>query len=206
MRFIADEYVWWGRGCKKGSSSLSYARHQSVTSLSIDRLVTGCRLRKSGSRCVYIIEPAPSELSKVPPRTELLSSPGIFLHAYNRGVDRGPIFFRQSDYEQFITRMAEFLRRSEVMLLAYTLIPNHFHMLVQQLVPYGISRYLKEVCEGYAKYINRYRKRSGHLFQGRYKANDARDPQGLLHLSHYIHYNPVSAGLVAEPAGWKYSS
>ena len=142
----------------------------------------------------------------MPSRTELLSSSGIFLHAYNRGVDRGPIFFRESDYRQFITRMAEFLRRSEVTLLTYTLMPNHFHMLVQQLVPYGISRYLKEVCEGYAKYLNWYRKRSGHLFQGRYKADDARDPQGLLHLSHYIHHNPVSAGLVADPAEWKYSS
>jgi putative transposase len=102
--------------------------------------------------------------------------------------------------------MAEFLRGSDVTLLAYTLMPNHFHMLVQQLVSYGISKYVKNVCDGYAKFINKFRRRSGHLFQGRYKANEARDTEGVLHLSHYIHYNAVSAGLVGDPAEWKYSS
>ena len=129
-----------------------------------------------------------------------------WLHLYNRGVDRGSIFFKAREYEYFLKIVAETLPDSNLNLLLHCLLPNHFHFVVQQSKIHAVSHYMKLVCETYARFINGSRLRSGHLFQGRYKVKQVEDPGSLLRLSRYIHYNPVVAGLVSSVLEWKYSS
>jgi REP element-mobilizing transposase RayT len=137
--------------------------------------------------------------------SSLLSTTG-FLHVYNRGVDRGTIFFGKRDYEYFMALQAESLVGSHLRLLLHCLLPNHFHLVVQQSAAYAISGYMKRVSEAYAKFVNGKRMRCGHLFQDRFKVRLFEESSSLVRLSHYIHYNPVVAGLVPSIFDWKYSS
>lgn len=139
-------------------------------------------------------------------KTDILRKPGAILYAYNWGIDRGRISFSESDYGCFVSRMAEYLDPTEVSLVAYAILPDEFHLIVRQLAPYGLSHYLKDVCDGYARAVNRSRKRSGHLFQGRYRLREILDARGLICLSHDIHTRAVSSGLTEDPLQWEYSS
>ena len=76
-----------------------------------------------------------------------------------------------------------------VVLNAFTIIPNHFHLFVQNKEEKGISRYLQRVQNGYAKYFNAKYKRQGHLFQGAFRAIEVKTNEQLLYLSAYIHRN-----------------
>jgi hypothetical protein len=84
--------------------------------------------------------------------------------------------------------------------------PNHFHLILRQHKPYAISGYMKQVCERYARYLNKRLQRCGPLFSGRYKADMVGDACDLLRLSHYVHRNPCEARLVPAPQNWKHSS
>jgi putative transposase len=129
-----------------------------------------------------------------------------FFHAFNRGVDRQQIFFAPADYLFFIELMQKFHDASSLLLLAFTLMPNHFHLIVHQQSPYAISNFVKQVCERYVKHLNRYRKRVGHLFQSPYIPKLIDNESYLLYLSRYVHLNPVSGGLVKSPEDWPYGS
>ncbi|MGA9118426.1 MAG: transposase [Bacteroidota bacterium] len=139
-------------------------------------------------------------------KSKHLQSTDCDFHVYNRGVDRQTIFFRAEDYQYFTARMCESLELCAVALLSYCLLPNHFHLVLRQKQPYEISRYMKALCEGYAKAINSRRTRTGHLFGSRFKMARVKDPPSLLRLSHYVHCNPVKAGLVKNPLEWDFSS
>jgi putative transposase len=139
-------------------------------------------------------------------KTAYLESRGEYFHVYNRGVNRERIFFREDDYLFFLARIAEFLDRSELCILCYVLMPNHFHFLLRQIEPYAMARFFERLCDGYAKAINCFQGRSGHLFQGSYVPRWARTDEDVLFLSRYIHRNPVEAGLVSDSSDWQFSS
>lgn len=82
------------------------------------------------------------------------------------------------------------LRARRVELVAFCIMPNHFHLLVRELVPGGISRYVQRVELSYTKYFNTKYDTSGHVFQGRFQAKHIPDNEYLMHLSAYIHRNP----------------
>ena len=91
----------------------------------------------------------------------------------------------------------EIVQKRYVELTAFCLMPNHFHLIVKEVEEGGIARYMQRVLNSYTKYINTKYKRSGHLFQGPYKAVHVSGNTQLLHLSAYIHKNP------RELPGWK---
>ncbi|PIU03657.1 hypothetical protein COT44_02085 [Candidatus Shapirobacteria bacterium CG08_land_8_20_14_0_20_39_18] len=80
--------------------------------------------------------------------------------------------------------------KNEVILLAYCLMPNHFHLLIQQLTLDGMTKLLRRLLTTYSMYFNSRYKRVGHLFQGAFKAALIQEDSYLLHLSRYIHLNP----------------
>lgn len=82
-------------------------------------------------------------------------------------------------------------------ILAYCLMPNHFHLLAEQNSNHGILKKLSNIANGYAKYFNTKYHRVGSLFQGPFKAVLVETDEQLLHLSRYIHINPVVSGVVA---------
>lgn len=139
-------------------------------------------------------------------RNLLLQQTGVYCHVFNRGINRDQIFFSSSGYTLFISFLRKYQASQPVTLLAYCLMPNHFHLIVRQNQPYAIAAYMKNVCEHYAKAVNQWLGRSGHLFGSRYKISHIDDPLYLLQLSRYVHLNPVKAGIVESALEWDHSS
>jgi len=135
-----------------------------------------------------------------------------YYHVYNRGVEKRKIFLNQSDYQRFLDSILVFNsieplhrhfstnptaeakpRRNDelVKIVAFCLMPNHFHLLLKQENNNGISKYLHKLLTGYTMYFNKRHDRTGVLFQGVFKSKLVNDDPYLLHLSRYIHLNPL---------------
>ncbi|MBI2428361.1 MAG: transposase [Ignavibacteriales bacterium] len=139
-------------------------------------------------------------------KTKYIQTSNEYFHVYNRGVERKEIFFNERNFTYFIRRMTDALDPTEIEIVAYCLMPNHFHLLLFQKEPEGITKFVRSVCDGYAKAINKERSRTGHLFEGKYKIKQIESDDYLLHLSRYIHLNPVRAQLVSQAEEWEFSS
>ena len=142
-------------------------------------------------------------------RGELLVNDEYY-HIYNRGVDKRAIVMDIYDSERFVQSMIDFNSTETigsvyeysfvkekyenkddtlVEIIAYCLNPNHFHLLLKQVVDNGISKYMHRLSTGYTNYFNLRYKRSGSLFQGKYKFKHIEDNDYLLHLSAYVNLN-----------------
>lgn len=86
----------------------------------------------------------------------------------------------------------------EVKIIAFCLMPNHFHLLMKQEKDGGTSRFISNFCNSYSKYFNKKHARVGPLFQGAFKAVRVETDEQLIHLSRYIHLNPVSSFIIKE--------
>ncbi|BAZ17990.1 hypothetical protein NIES4071_98710 [Calothrix sp. NIES-4071] len=128
-----------------------------------------------------------------------------FYHIYNRGNNRQKIFFERENYVYFLRLMKEHLITNAVDIVAYCLMPNHYHFLVY-LRDETLSDAMKSLSLSYTKAINKRFNRSGVLFQGRFKSIHVAQTDYLINLSRYIHLNPVKAGLVQQPGEWEFSS
>lgn len=162
----------------------------------------------------------------MPYRQVILAQDQIY-HVYNRGVASLPIFHSPKDYSRFIDLLGYYrflntpasfsqvtnLPREErdlilsglmkenkthVEILAFCLMPNHFHLLLKQLTEKGISTFLSNLQNGYAKYLNIRSSRVGPLYQSMFKAVRVETDEQLIHVSRYIHLNP-STGYLVEP-------
>ena len=139
------------------------------------------------------------------PRRQTPLIPDHYYHIYNRGHNRSNIFFDEDNYHFFLRRLREYVAGEHARIIAYVLMPNHYHLLVE-ILSNQFSHALQKLSISYTKAINQRRHRSGSLFQGAYKSIIIENDTYLLHLSCYIHLNPVQAGLVKRPHEWKYSS
>ena len=90
--------------------------------------------------------------------------------------------------------------------IAFCLMPNHLHIILQQLEDNGISIYMNKVLNSYSRYFNVLHKRKGPLWESRFRHIEVESDEQLLHLTRYIHLNPTSAELVKKPEQWPYSS
>lgn len=152
-------------------------------------------------------------------------------HIFNRGVNKNEIFFKDEDYKRFFqasihykTKNSKFsyeklvltfndpvsLGREEnepkVQILAYSLMPNHFHFLIKQLVDDGLTSYIRQLANSYAHYVNVKYRRIGPLFQGRFKSVLIESDEQLIHVSRYIHLNPLVSDLVSDLKNYRWSS
>ncbi len=144
---------------------------------------------------------------------------GTICHVMNRGVDKRKIFMQQGDYFRFIHDLFEFNdtapvnnltyffeknpkdiarpyierkpRELLVEILAFCLMPNHYHLLLKPRFDDGVTKFMKKLNMGYAKYFNEKYKRSGALFQGRYKSVAVVNEPHFIYLPYYIHLNPL---------------
>ncbi len=144
-----------------------------------------------------------------------------FYHIYNRGVEKRNIFLDKNDHIRFIHNLYEFndiklaqeysrlnvgglashIRKRErlVDIVCFCLMPNHFHLLLRQIKDGGITAFLHKLSTGYTMAFNLKNKRTGSLFQGPFKAAQIKDDNYLIHLSRYIHLNPLE---IKKP-NWK---
>jgi len=130
---------------------------------------------------------------------------GAFYHITARGNERKKIFLNTTDYDKFKEYIKNSQEKYRFILHAYVLMSNHIHFLIE--TPEGnLSRVMHAVIGSYTTYFNKKRQRSGHLFQGRYKAILIEKDSYLLELSRYIHLNPVKATMVEKPEDYPFSS
>lgn len=132
-----------------------------------------------------------------------------YYHVYNRGVNKQSIFLDELDYFYFLSLFKRHLNkeesldkygraftnyRDEVELVAYCLMPNHYHLLVYLKEPEGLVRLMRSVMVAYTMYFNKKYKRVGGLFQGVFLASRITTDFYLWHVSRYIHLNPIDLG------------
>jgi putative transposase len=129
-----------------------------------------------------------------------------FYHIYNRGVNKAPIFLDDQDREVFIGLLKRYLGKDaetrsnrephpnyhdQIELLAFCLMKNHFHLCIYQHTEQAIKSLMKSLSVAYSMYFNKRYKRIGPIFQQRYRAVRIMDDSQLLHISRYIHMNPL---------------
>jgi REP element-mobilizing transposase RayT len=134
------------------------------------------------------------------PRQPRIDVQGQLYHVIARGIERANIFLKADDYGDFIARLETALKKTDGKCMAWCLIPNHFHLLILR-GSRPLSELMRRVMTGYAVNFNSKHRRSGHLFQNRYKAILCDAEEYLLELVAYIHLNPLRAGLVGDMAG-----
>lgn len=93
-----------------------------------------------------------------------------------------------------------------VLIIAYCFMPTHIHLVLQQLKKNGMSIYMNRVLNSYTRYFNTKHHRQGPLWTGRFKRVLVKTDEQLLHLTRYVHLNPVTAYLVGRPEDWQFSS
>ena len=129
------------------------------------------------------------------PRQARLDAPGALHHIMVRGIDKADIFRDEQDKARFLERLGENVTEGKCSVYAWVLMDNHIHLLFKS-GKYGISAVMRKLLTWYAQYFNRRHKRTGHLFQNRYKSILCDEDSYLLALVRYIHLNPVRAQIV----------
>lgn len=135
-------------------------------------------------------------------------------HIFNRGVEKRIVFQTKKDYARFLHDLENFNTEERVIntsrelsevkprsakgskeplveIVAFCLMPNHFHLLLRQKAEHGISRFMQKVCGGYTMYFNKKNERVGSLFQGTFKAVLVDTGPHFLYIPHYVHKNPI---------------
>lgn len=158
------------------------------------------------------------------------SGEGVITHIYNRGNNREKIFYDYNDYKAFMYRLGlslgiepEIIKREPLLSIpnsriritgnaklfsihAFCLMPNHFHLLIEQHGKIDISKIIAQVCTSYAMYINKKYKRVGHVFQERFKSVVIENNSHLMAVSAYIHMNPTKDKIIKRPDEYMWSS
>ncbi len=139
------------------------------------------------------------------PRTARVKSESGIYHAMLRGINRQQIFEDNEDYEKFLQVLAACKKVSQFKLYAYCLMGNHIHLLLQpEKEP--IDLIFKRIGSRFVYWYNDKYRRTGHLFQDRYKSQAVEDEHAFLAVIRYIHQNPVKAGICPAAKDYFYSS
>lgn len=127
---------------------------------------------------------------------------GTIYHIYNRGNGSQDIFREDNDYRFYLNKLKENLKKHNVLLICYVLMPNHIHLVVRQETEIPIYKFISSLHTSYSTYFNKKYRHLGHVFQDRFKQVIIDSDEQLIYLSKYIHLNPIKAKLAQEP--WKY--
>jgi putative transposase len=148
------------------------------------------------------------EIPTVVPRIKRIAAPGVVQHVMNRGNRRAVIFVHPADYEAFLGLLEAASTRFAVRLLAYCLMPNHWHLVVWPEVNGAISAYMRWVTGTHVRRHHRQHglEGTGHLYQGRYTSVPVQGDKHLFSLVRYVEANPLRAGLVSRAQEWPWSS
>jgi putative transposase len=137
-----------------------------------------------------------------PPRQELA---GAIHHVFARGNAQQAIYLDDADRERYLAMLGRAVVRQQWRCLAYCLMDNHVHLLLETPVP-NLGRGMQWLQSLYAQAFNRRHGRSGHVFQGRFGAVRMKSDAQLLLAARYIARNPVEGGLCGQPGEWQWSS
>lgn len=147
-------------------------------------------------------------------------------HVFNRGVEKRNVFTDRREYSRFLETIQYYQQiypqvrfskadkdkkenlsdKKLVEIIAYCLMPNHFHFLLRQVSDNGISTFIRRLINSYTRYFNTKNERVGSLFQGPFKAVRMESDEQLLHVTRYIHLNPLTGYLVKNLRNFEWSS
>ena len=130
---------------------------------------------------------------------------GALHHVTSRGNDRAKIFFTDTDRVAFLDLLGEAVDRFSWICHAYCQMTNHYHLVIETPNA-NLSRGMRHINGVYTQRINKLNKRSGHVFQGRFKSVLVEKESHLLELARYVVLNPLSAGMVRSAKDWRWSS
>jgi putative transposase len=140
------------------------------------------------------------------PRAARDSLGGYCYHVLNRGNDRPTVFHKDADFRAFLTLLREAGERTDVRLLAFCLMPNHFHLALWPCGDGDLSTYMMWLTTAHVRRYHQHYHSSGHVWQGRFRAFPIQEDAHLLSVHRYIERNPVRAGLVERAQDWPWSS
>ena len=130
---------------------------------------------------------------------------GIY-HVTVRGNNRDRMFLNVADYEQYLMDLRKHRDQWPFHLLAYALMPNHVHLVIEPSEMASFSEVMRQQSTGYARYFNRRYSHIGHVHQGRFYSNWVQHEPYLLEVTRYVHLNPVRARLCSRPLNYRWSS
>jgi putative transposase len=139
-------------------------------------------------------------------RQPRLTLPGYPHHVIQRGNNKQAIFVTAADYRVLLDLLQENAKKFEVAIHAYVLMSNHFHLLATPQTVDGLPKMMQAVGRRYVRYFNDTQKRTGTLWEGRYKSTLIQTDRFLLACMVYIDLNPVRAGLVVQPQDYPWAS
>ncbi|MGF1643407.1 MAG: transposase [Thiotrichales bacterium] len=140
------------------------------------------------------------------PRRPRIHLDGVPLHIVQRGHNREPCFFGEEDYQAYLHWLGDALKREQCALHAYVLMTNHVHLLITPERAESVPRLMIALGRRYVQYINTTYRRTGTLWDSRYKSSVIQAETYLLACQRYIELNPVRAGMVDDPAHYRRSS
>ena len=163
----------------------------------------------------------------MPYRKDILATDCLY-HVFNRSIAEFKIFRNKFDYRRFLEAATYYqidnppiklsvykkspkkyqLPKEDqlIKIIAYCLMPTHFHFILCQSKNLGVSTFINRLLNSYTHYFNNKYKRKGPLWEGRFKTVIIRSEEQLLHLTRYLHLNPVTDHLVEKPEQWQFSS
>src|SRR5437870_4093756 len=140
------------------------------------------------------------------PRQPRAAPGGFVYHALNRAVARLPLFQKDGDYDAFERVLAEALAEHPTRLLAYCLMPNHWHFVLWPRRDGELTAFLRWLTHTQRWHAHYHTAGTGHLYQGRFKAFPVQEDEHLLTVCRYVERNPLRAGLVSRAEAWRWSS
>jgi putative transposase len=140
------------------------------------------------------------------PRRARLSLPGIPWHIIQRGNNRAVCFHAEEDYRRYLDELAGLSRRFGCEIHAYVLMTNHVHLLLTPEQADGPALMMKHLGQRYVQYVNRTYRRSGTLWEGRFRSCLTQSEEYVLACHRYIELNPVRAGMVRHPRDYRWTS
>lgn len=140
------------------------------------------------------------------PRRARLILPGVPMHLIQRGNNRQICFIAEEDYRYYLDWLKGYADKTGCRIHAYVLMNNHVHLLVSSDTQEGVGTMMKHLGQRYTQYVNRTYRRSGTLWEGRYRSCLTQEEDYFLTCQRYIELNPVRARMVDHPADYRWSS
>lgn len=140
------------------------------------------------------------------PRRPRIKLAGLPQHVVQRGINREPCFFAEEDYHCYLHWLEDTSRACGCAIHAYVLMTNHVHLLLTPAASGAAARLMQSLGRRYVQYVNRFYRRTGSPWEGRYKSSVIHAEDYLLACQRYIELNPVRACMVDDPGQYRWSS
>ncbi|NQW30180.1 MAG: transposase [Ignavibacteria bacterium] len=140
------------------------------------------------------------------PRRKIQFYSGGLYHVLNRGAFKHRVFEKDKYCREFLRLLKTYSERFQISIVAYCIMPNHFHLVVRQEGPHSVSIFMRCVSHRFAMYYNLMQKKTGVVFEDRFKCISVSDDSYMYTLISYVHLNPVKARLCKHPKDWLYSN